>query len=222
MRGEPVSAFVLTDDETALRDRAWRFLMPAQERAWFDRSIAELVRTRVLPPTARPGDRTSYHRVLMRDGGRSPVSRYRRLSEDIIADAVLIGPFVVMATRVLAADEVRLRSLAYVQDLAASQVRDAAARIGENRCVIAWVRVAVIDRIASYRYALEHLVLEAPEAVGISVERALAELQAHEVAFDGLPLASWHLPACGVVPIGVAALPVEPPLPPPAVIVTKD
>jgi hypothetical protein len=220
LRGEPVSAFVFTDDENELRDRAWRFLMPAHERAWFDKAIAELVRTRVLPATARPGDRTSYHRVLMRSGRRSPVSRYRRLAEDVAADAALIGPFLATAARVLASDEVRLRSLAYVQDLAESQIRDAAARVGENRCLVGWVRLAVVDRIASYRYAVEHLVIEAPDVAAIPAERALAGLRAHEAAFDGLGLASWHLPACGVVPIGVAALPLEALAP--AAIVAKD
>ena len=221
-RGEPVSSYAFTDDENELRDRAWRFLMPAHERAWFRSILAELVRTRLLPVSVRPRSHRAYHQALMEDGGPSPVSRYRRVSEDIVADAKLIGPFVGVAARVLAADDVRLRSLAYVQDLTEGQVRDAAARIAENRCLVAWVRLAVAERIASYRYAVEHLVIEAPQSAGIPTERALLALKAHQSAFDALPVASWDLAACGVVPTTVAVLPAAPPPLAAAAIVVKD
>lgn len=219
VRGESVSSYVFTDDENELRDRAWRFLMPAHERAWFRKILAELVRTRILPASVRVQGHRAYHHALMEDGGPSPVSRYRRLSEDIVADAKLIGPFVGVAGRVLAADDVRLRSLAYVQDLTEGQVRDAAARIAENRCVIAWVRLGVVERIASYRHSIEHLVIEAPQSVGVPTERALLALEAHQAAFDTLPIASWDLATCGIVPTAVASLPAAPP---PAAIVVKD
>ncbi len=48
LRDEPASRYGLTDDEAELRDRAWRFLMPAHERQWFERLVAELARTRII------------------------------------------------------------------------------------------------------------------------------------------------------------------------------
>jgi hypothetical protein len=121
-RGEPVSSFPLTDAEEELRDRSWRFLMPAQERSWFDRTVADLARTRVLPAREGTPDKTGYYRALMREGwfGRnfaSPASRFRRIGEDAEADLILIDPFKAAADSVLAADEIRLRSLVYVRDL---------------------------------------------------------------------------------------------------------
>jgi hypothetical protein len=185
-RGEPVSRYVFTDDENELRDRAWRFLMPAHERSWFERTVADLVRTRVLPIEIYPADRAAYHHALMSESFRSPTSRYRRLSEDAFADLKLIGPFAARAARVIAADRVRLRSLAHVRDLDEAQAYHALARVAENRCLIAWVRHETYGRLVSYRYALEHLVIEAPESEAVAAERALASLEIHRRTLDSL------------------------------------
>jgi hypothetical protein len=185
-RGEPVSPYVLTDDESELRDRAWRFVMPAHERAWFESILANLVRTRVLPASLQPADRTAYHRALMGDSFRSPASRYRRLSEDAVADLKLIGPLAAMAARVIAADRARLRGLAYVHALHDDDAHDAAARVAENRCLIAWVRHETLVRLESYRFALEHLFIEAPQNEAVGAERSLAQLAAHRRTLDAL------------------------------------
>ncbi len=179
LRDEPVSPFPFTDDEQELRQRAWRFLMPAHERSWFERALAELTRTRVLPRSAHPADRTAYHRALATGPARSPASRYRRLSEDIQADDKLIEPFVRAAARVGAADAIRLRSLAYVRDLVEGDVAAATARVAENRCLAAWVKAEWHERSASYRFALEHLLIEAPQGQAVPTERALARFEAH-------------------------------------------
>jgi hypothetical protein len=185
-RGEPVSLYVHTDDEDELRDRAWRFVMPAHERSWFEGIIAELVRTRVLPAGLQPADRSTYYHALMGGSFRSPASRYRRLSEDAVADLRLIGPFAAVAARVITADGVRLRSLAHVRDLAEIQVHDAVARVAENRCLIAWVRHEMLARLASYRYALERLLIEAPQPEAAAAERALVKLEVHRATLDTL------------------------------------
>jgi hypothetical protein len=92
-RGEPVSSYPLTDLENELRDRSWRFLMPAHERAWFDQAVANMVRTRILPPEDRPADPASYYETLTSEPFASPASRYRRIGDDAEADRRLIGPF---------------------------------------------------------------------------------------------------------------------------------
>jgi hypothetical protein len=173
--------------------------------------LAELVRTGLLPRSLAIGDRSTYHRALMRDGGPSPASRYRRLSEDIMADAKLIGPFSGVARRVLAADEVRLRSFSYVRELSADQVRHATGRVAENRCLIAWVRFEAAARSEAFRYALDYLVIEAPQAGGVGAERALAILDERRGLLETLPLASVGLARCGGLPEIVAVeVPSEP------------
>jgi hypothetical protein len=188
-RGEPVSVYPFTDDEKELRRRAWRFLMPAHERSWFERMLADLTRTRLLPASAHPTDRSAYHRALAAGPALSPASRYRRLSEDVHSDDKLIEPFIQVAARVAIADAVRLRSLTYVRDLSEDQVREAAARVVENRCLFAWVRAELDQRAVSYRYALEHLVIETPQGEAMAAERTLAKLETHLAALAETPSA---------------------------------
>ncbi|WP_375465189.1 hypothetical protein [uncultured Methylobacterium sp.] len=198
-RAEPVSAFPLTDDEQTLRERAWRTLMPTTGREAFTDVIANLTRTRALPRRWRPGDVAAYHEGLVSESFRSPVSRYRRLSEDATADARLITPFAALARRVNEADDLRLRSLPFARTLEDFDVHNAAMRVAENRCLIAWVRLELAERIARYRYALEHLVVEVPGPEAIGPERAIAMLAGRRTLLDPLlpPEAAFR---CGLVP----------------------
>lgn len=198
-REEPASRFALTDDEATLRDRAWRFLMPAAGRDAFTSVLANLTRTRVLPPTWRPSDAADYQDTLMAEAFRSPVSRYRRLSEDIIADGRLIPLFAATALRVKDADALRLRSLPFVRTLGDDDVREAAMRVAENRCLIAWVRLETHARIARYRYALEHLLIEVPGAEAVAAERSLDFLEGRSAILDPL------LPPDAEIRCGLAA-----------------
>lgn len=185
-RGEPAARFPLTDDEQTLRARAWRFLMPAAPQAAFIDVLANLTRARVLPPAWRPGDVAAYHDGLVAEPARSPVSRYRRLSEDATADARLIPPFVAIAARVIDADALRLRSLPFARALDDFDVRNAAMRVAENRCLIAWVRLETGLRVARYRYALEHLVVEMPGREAVGVERTIAFLDGRRPILSAL------------------------------------
>lgn len=211
-RGEPASIFPFTDDEQELRNRAWRFLMPAITRVAFLDILANLTRSRVLPPAWRPDDPARYHDALIAEDVRSPVSRYRRLTDDAVADARLIPAFAALAAKVADADARRLRSLPFARTLDDWDVRQAALRVAENRCLVAWVRLETGSRLAAYRYALEHLFAEAPETGAAEAERALAMLAAR------LPLLDPVLPVdaairCGLVPPPpAAAVAVVPPL----------
>ena len=194
LRGEPVSASPVTDDEDELRNRAWRFLVPGRSRPWFDLALAELVATRVIPPDAVEPDVSAYHRGLMESEGRSPVSLYRKLSEDASADMRLIDPFGANAARVLAADRTRLSALARMADLDPDQAADARTRVVENRCLIAWVTSATAFRVTAYRYALDHLVIGAPQQDAVPTERAIARLRSERTRLDALGIRS--LAAC--------------------------
>ena len=215
VRGEPVSPYGYTDAERELRDRAWRFLVPAHEYAWFERMLADLAAKRVLPPGARGGDLTIYHRALLSDGAVSPASRYRRLSEDAAADARLLPKLALVASRVFEADRVRLGTLARAGTVSPADIQNAEARVAENRCLVSWVAFGLETRAAEYRYALEHLVIATPQAHAIPAERSLAFLEAQRPAlarFDIPPLggALCSGDARGLVP--AVAIEAAPPL----------
>ena len=220
-RGEPVSAFPFTDAEEELRDRSWRFLMPAHDRARFDHVMANLARTRILPASAHPSDPRTYSDALIREPFVSPASRYRRIGEDAEADLRLVDPFGAVAARVLAADRARLRSLAYMRDLTGDQVADASARVIENRCLVAWVRAELGERLASYRYALEHAFLAMPQEQAAETERTIRALDRHRHVLDALPAPAWRHGACATAigePVATARI-AKPPARP---LVVKD
>ena len=198
-RGEPASLFPFTEDERALRDRAWRFLMPARERSLFDAALDNLTRARVLPASWRLSDPAAYYEAITGVPFRSAISRYRRLSDDLVADGRLIPAFAETAARVVRADLTRLQSLPFITTLDDRDVRSAAMRVAENRCLIAWVRLETGARSASYRYALEHLLVAAPEEEAIATERSLAFLESRRHLLD--PLLPPDAEArCGLVP----------------------
>ena len=206
-RGEPVSPNPLTDDEGELRGRAWRFLVPSRGRPWLDRVLAELVATRVVAPDLIEPDRRAYHVGLLAGDARSVTSLYRRLSEDAGADLRLVEPFGVVAVRVLAADRVRLAALDRIADVSPGDVAGALARVAENRCLIAWVTAASAFRLSQYRYALSHLVIEAPQADAGPTEGALARLAAERTRLVALGIPPLAKAAC----LGSADAPVAPP-----------
>jgi hypothetical protein len=160
--------------------------MPAHERAWFATILANLARTRILPPSVSATGVETYHRAVVDAPARSVASRYRRLAEDAAADRKLIAPFAAVASRVMAADVVRLQALPYVGLLTHADADDAFARVAENRCLIDWVRYETHARLEQYRYALEHLLIEAPQNEAVPAERSLAELGAQRQALDAL------------------------------------
>ncbi len=185
-RGESVSAFHLTDAEIELRDRAWRYVMPAHERSWFQREVQELARTRLIPVSWQSVSPDRYFAALMSESFRSESSRYRRLAEDALADLALIAPFRRTAERVAGADRARLQTAAISPNIEPPSPENAHARVAENEGLVAWVRERLRYRLANYRWALDNLVVEVPSQEAIHAERAILALEAEIKAMDGL------------------------------------
>ena len=122
--------------------------------------------------------------MLLWTPARSEASSYYRLMEDMAADGKLIGAFVPVACAVADRDLKRERSLAYVGELSPGEVANALGRIRENRKVTAWVHRALHWRLASYRYALERLVISVPSPLAVEAERALARFAAIVIEAD--------------------------------------
>lgn len=187
-REEAVSNFRMTDDETQLRDRAWRFVMPAHERSLFEREVSAFAVARILPVAVQSSETADYHRALTSGSYVSQASRYARLAEDANADRLLIAPFRGNAVRVVAADRVRLRTVDGSPLVPPDKHDPAFARVVENEGLILWVCERVGFRIASYRYGLANLVVETPSREAVRAERSLMALEAEAAPMCRLPL----------------------------------
>ncbi len=180
-RGEPPSLFALTDDEQQMRDRAWRYIMPAHEKSYFYRVLGELARTHVLPKEALVPDPTIYKRAIWATTA-SPVSRYRRLTDDIDADRALIPPFAAVTARVEAADDIRRGAMRHLS-VQGYERENAELRLAENVGLSIWVCELIAQRIEAYDVALNGLVVEVPHKIAVESERALTRLKQDAAAF---------------------------------------
>lgn len=177
-RGEAASWFHLTDDEQRLRDRAWRLVMPSHERNHVERLISDFAHRRILPAEAQSGAVADYHRALVGGSYASQASRYNRLADDALSDRQLIGEFHATALRVIAADRARLRTMEASPRIAPERRDPAYDRVVENEGVMLWVCERMGFRLASYRYALDNLVVEMPSRDAVRAERAIMALEA--------------------------------------------
>ena len=187
-RGEPVSSFMLTDDERELRDRAWRFLSPAFPDSNREVVLAELRVARVIPAGASVPAPNAYYLGLKSESWNSSKPPYHRLIDDMTADVKLLDPYFAVLDRVVAADAIRAKGLPYIAGLTPAERADALARIAENRGLAWWVAETLTRRIAAYRYALQRLFIEIPERDAVSAERVLAILESRAGAAGSAPL----------------------------------
>jgi hypothetical protein len=172
------SSFPLTDLEVELRDRSFVLIRPNEPRGSWNIYIAGFQIAGLFPPAYVYTDYTEYARMLLWTPARSEASSYNRLIDDMAEDGKLTGPFVQVACAVADLDFKRERSLAYVRALADWEAGNAFGRIRENRLVTAWVHRALHWRLASYRYALERLVIAVPSVQAVDAERALTRFAA--------------------------------------------
>lgn len=172
-REEPFSSFRMTDREREMRDLGWAIVMPPHEEQYRDRVLVELRRTRILPPDAVRFRKEAYVRTLLSIDFRSSTARYARLLEDVLTDTGRIEPFFQAAARVDVDDRARRRALAGVPEVTPDESENALARIEENGLMIAWARESFDERLITYRYALDRLMLETPDRASAEVAAAI-------------------------------------------------
>jgi len=176
--GLKASQFQLTDGERQLRDQAYPVIEPPHSRpAWKAvfgdyQVIASPWRQKVV------FDRTAYGRALIDEPHRSDASRYSLLIDDVRDDITRFEPFYATAGRVLDLDRKRRASMDHVSQLSARERADAAARMEENTLIVQWVQQCQERRVSSYRWALERLVVHAPDGMAAEADRLLNELAA--------------------------------------------
>jgi hypothetical protein len=176
--GLKASYFQLTENERQLRDLAYPMIEPPRSRpAW--KSV--FGNYQPLPSPWRQKvvfDRTTYGRTLIDEPHRSHTSRYQQLIEDVRNDITRFEPFFASAGRVIELDRKRSASLKMVSELSPAEKADAIARMEENTLIVQWVQLCLEQRISSYRWALERLVIHAPDGIAADADRLIGELAA--------------------------------------------
>lgn len=164
----------LTDEERRLRDLAFPLIEPPYDRnQWYSVINEYGAGTRPLPYPP-PGD---YATRLFQTAYRSQTARYNKLIEDIRNDVNRLDPYFQTARYVSDMDQKRSQSLAYVSNLSNEEKANAIQRMRENDAVMRWVNGTLHERVASYKIALERLVIMAPSQSAVEAERTLGLLQ---------------------------------------------
>lgn len=192
-RGEPVSDFMLTDDEREMRRRSYRMIMPIHRGAFFARNETEWVRTRIWPDKRWRPDPHLYYDMLRDDGYVSSAARWNAVTTAILLDIPLVPPFGEVWRRVCLADLSRLAALPQTALLTPAEAKDAEARVFENKRVAVWGLSAMRWRVESYAYAIQRSRLEIPSDKDISADLALKRLTEEVDALERL----LSTPNCG-------------------------
>src|SRR5215831_2720891 len=170
------SQFQLTDLERQLRDLAYPLIEPPLSRpAW--RTVFGDYGTISSPWRQTPVfDRTAYGRTLIDEPHRSHSSRYSQLIDDVRDDISRFELFYATAIPVLELDRKRNATLVHISELSPHERADAVARMQENSLIVQWVQQCLERRVSSYRWALERLVLQAPDGTAADADRLIGEL----------------------------------------------
>jgi hypothetical protein len=176
--GLRASQYQLTDKERLLRDLAYPLIEPPHSRPAWKTVFGDY---QSLPAPWRQAplfDRTAYGRLLIDEPHRSQSSRYNQLIEDVRNDITRFDPFFADAVQVLELDKKRNASLNLVSELSPRERADAIGRMQENTLIVQWVQQCLEQRISSYRWALERLVIQAPDNLAADADRLIGELAA--------------------------------------------
>src|SRR6202163_1447468 len=176
--GLRASQFQLTDNERLLRDLAYPLIEPPHSRPAWKSVFGD---HKPLPSPWRQQivfDRTAYGRILIDEPHRSHSSRYAQLIEDVRDDITRFEPFFAAAVRVIDLDRKRNASLKQISELSPRERADAIARMEENSLIVQWVQQCLEQRISSYRWALERLVIQAPDNIAADADRLIGALAA--------------------------------------------
>src|SRR5436305_15095589 len=176
--GLRASQFQLTDNERQLRDLAYPLIEPPHSRPAWKTVFGDY---KPLPSPWRQKvvfDRTAYGRALIDEPHRSHSSRYAQLIDDVRDDITRFELFFASAVRVIDLDRKRHATLAHISELSPRERADAVARMQENSLIVQWVQQCLERRVSSYRWALERLVLQAPDSMAADADRLIGELAA--------------------------------------------
>jgi hypothetical protein len=172
------SQFQLTDGERQLRDLAYPLIEPPHSRPAWKTVFGDYQPIAAPWRQGPPFDRTAYGRALIDEPHRSHASRYSQLIDDVRDDITRFELFYGGAIPVLELDRKRNATLVHISELSPRERTDSAARMQENSLIVQWVQQCLERRVSSYRWALERLVLQAPDTMAAEADRLINELAA--------------------------------------------
>jgi len=185
--GKP-SSFHLTDDERLLRDLAYPLIEPPYDRhRWYSIAGEYGLLESARAASFNVGD---YATHLMSNKFDSSAARYNQLIDDVRNDSTRMPAFFEAAGRVVDMDRKRQKSLRYVET-SPGEYRDAERRIQENNAVIGMVYTRLAQRIASYRFALERLVVATPSQQAVDAERQVDRLKTELARYRTMLPPTW-------------------------------
>ncbi|PLW76971.1 hypothetical protein C0081_13075 [Cohaesibacter celericrescens] len=200
LNGELYSNFNVTDEETTMRNKAWVLIRPPHAQDWISSDLweffpsirnvglhvlTETQRTRLTPVIDTAFEPKYYYRALRASRYASHHVRYDRVTTDINEDREAFAAFIPTAERVVTMDAERMAALGRLADMDPRQMKDAYARVDENRRFIGWVWRAVQFRMRAYAYAIKRLEIETPSPKVLEANRALKELSREFEAQNG-------------------------------------
>ncbi|SON54870.1 hypothetical protein HDIA_1329 [Hartmannibacter diazotrophicus] len=193
-RGEAVGNFNLTDTEQELQNRAWTLIRAPHQGMWWQSTLIEGERTRVLPPFSgayAPGD---YYRELSSDRYASSDTRWSRVIADMAADEALLPPYCATVVKVWRIDGERIAAIGREMPADDEWAKNAGARVAENDNLIGWVSRSLQYRLDSYAFAIDHLAIETPSDEEGEARRGWAALRKAALC-PGVPAAAIRRPA---------------------------
>lgn len=170
------SQFQLTDLERSLRDLAYYFIEPPHSHPAWKAVFGDYEK---IPAPWRQNvvfDRTLYGRRMIDEPHRSQAAAYGGLIEDVRNDGVMLDQFIPVALKVNDLDIKRNKALGIVADLSPREYDDAQARMRENVLVVQSAQQCLQQRVASYRWALDRLVIQAPDPMAADADRLIVQL----------------------------------------------
>ena len=184
--GSAPSEFRTTDQERDLRDRAYALIEPPYNRGRWDSVMREYgpqersreaaaVRPHRISLQAAQGLSPFRGVGLCADHHRRPQRRRRGCSRS--SPSPPASPTWTGGAR---------RAWCTCRTSTRARRGNAIARNRENAAIIAWVCVALKERVASYRYALERLVVAVPNADAAEADRAIALLVTRRDEYCGI------------------------------------
>jgi hypothetical protein len=185
--GSVKSSFQLTDYERQLRDLAYPLIEPPQLRQDRDSLTREYGYNRAQYHSG--ADPTAYAAWLVSYPTRSPASRYFRLLDDIRNDTTRVPHFFETAAHVVDMDRKRRRAFSYISVSSDGERIEAERRMHENAAIIGQVRGSLEQRVASYKFALERLIIMSPSSQAAQVELMINQLRTTVARYrQGAPL----------------------------------
>ncbi|MEQ1769149.1 MAG: hypothetical protein ABL879_04860 [Devosia sp.] len=174
--GEPVSTFNMSDQETEMRDRVWRYLEAPHAGDWQFDMGAELKRTRIAPMSKFKGEVPRYYQWLTGESYASSRVRYNRITDDATADIDTLPTTFQSICAVREVDRQRQVAEGNIDGLEPAMQKESADRRAENDMVVGWFTLALNYRYDSYSFALDHLLVETPHEQAVGTDAALSDL----------------------------------------------